>query len=78
MKVRKMKTRVEILEKAASLEPVEAGSVDAEVHELLVEIAGENDETMLSMEDAEELLYVKDIYHFQAVAARRVRKFLAE
>lgn len=73
-----MKTRVEILKKATSLEPVEDGSVDAEVHALLVEIAGENYETMLSTEDAEELLYVKDIYHFQAVAARRVRKFLAE
>lgn len=53
-------------------------SVEGEVKALLTEIAGDSEGNMLSVADTADLLYVKDIYHYQSAAVRKVRKFLSE
>lgn len=54
------------------------GSVEEEVKALLTEIVGDSEDKMLSEADTADLLYVKDIYHYQSAAVRKVRKFLSE
>jgi hypothetical protein len=71
-----MKTREQILAKAETLNPMDEFSVEADVASILREIAGE--ESVLTADEIEDLLYSRDIYHFQSVAVRRVRKFLGE
>lgn len=71
-----MKTREEIIAKAETLNPIEEGSVEADMAGILWEIAGESE--VMPVEEIEDLLYSRDIYHFQSVAVRRVRKFLAD
>jgi hypothetical protein len=72
-----MKTREEILTKAAEFDGAEEGSIEEDTHRLLLEIAGKDAESMLSDDAAEELLHCADIYHFQSHAVRVIRKFLA-
>ena len=73
-----MKTREEMLAKADEFADGSETSVEGEVKALLLEIAGDDEDSMLDEAATDELLYVKDIYHFQAQAVRKVRKFLAE
>jgi hypothetical protein len=80
-----MKSREEILAKVDEIVSATDAddedfefSVEGEVKALLVAIAGDCQATMLSEAKAEELLHVKDIYHYQWDAVRRVRKFLSE
>lgn len=81
-------TREQILRKAEELTEEFSGdrffgsfdedpSLVDEVKEILTEIAGSNESTMLSEEDTAEMLHSRDIYHFQADAVRQVRKFLS-
>lgn len=80
-----MKTREDILAKIDEIvssfdtnnEAFE-GSVEEEVKALLTEIVGDSEDKMLSEADTADLLYVKDIYHYQSAAVRKVRKFLSE
>lgn len=71
-----MKTRDQILAKADTLSPVEEGSVEADMDEILREIAGK--QHVMSAEEANDLLRSRDLYHFQGDAVRRIRKFLSE
>lgn len=52
-------------------------SVEGEAKALLVEIAGDGEDSMLSEAETADLLHAKDIYHYQGDAVRKVRKFLA-
>jgi uncharacterized protein YwgA len=72
-----MKSREEIIAKADELKSAEEDSVEMEAQQILLEIAGTEASSMLSDEDIEELLYCKDIYHYQSEAVRMIRKFLA-
>ena len=53
-------------------------SIEGEIKALLSEIAGDCEDNMLSEADTAQLLHVKDIYHYQGEAVRKVRKFLSE
>lgn len=70
-------SRDQILRKIEGLvSPNDESSVEEEVKEILTEIAGVNENAMLSEDDTAELLHSRDIYHFQSEAVRQVRKFL--
>lgn len=71
-----MKSRDEILAKAAELSSSEEGSVEMEEYLILLEIAGKDETSMMNAEKAEGLLHLKDIYHYQYEAVRMIRNFL--
>jgi hypothetical protein len=85
------KTRDEILAKVDELQEGFSGDDDSffdsfddepsiadEVKEILTKIAGNNDDSMLSVEETADLLHSRDIYHFQGEAVRLVKRFLSE
>lgn len=52
-------------------------SVANEVKEILTEIAGKDEGSMLSEEETADLLHSRDIYHYQTDAVRIARQFLS-
>lgn len=52
-------------------------SVADEVKDILTEIAGNSEASMLSEEQTADLLHSRDIYHYQTEAVRFVRQFLS-
>jgi hypothetical protein len=76
-----MKSREEILAKVDEITSnsfEDELSVEDEVKEILTTIAGDDETSMLSEADTADLLYSRDIYHYQSQAVRIVRKFLSE
>ena len=81
-----MKSREEILAKVEELTSTsfedelfeDELSVEDEVKEILTTIAGDDEASKLSEEDTDDLLYSRDIYHYQSQAVRIVRKFLSQ